>query len=121
MMILSRLWYVILGLLLAAAYYIVSLAVGQYNRVSQVAMDDALKSDGQAVSYALQIDARRRLDSLYLAAGDANVVKALKASTDKGTAPPAVRDEAVKALKAFNEKLPAEYKNDVLFLADREG
>ena len=93
MMILSRIWYVILGLLLAAAYYVVSLAVGQYNRRNQAAMDETLKADSQVVSWALQVDARRRLDTLLLAAVDANVGKALTGANGKENVPPASRDE----------------------------
>jgi hypothetical protein len=120
MMILSRIWYVILAILLAAAYYIVSLAVGQYNRRNAAAMDETLKADSQVVSWAMQVDARRRLDTLFLAAIDPNVGKALKGANGKDI-PAASKEEGAKALKTFNDKLPAEYKNDVLFLADREG
>jgi len=121
MMILSRIWYVILAILLAAAYYIVSLAVGQYNRRNASAMDETLKADSQVVSWAMQVDARRRLDVLLLAAVDPVSSKALKGANGKETVPPASRDEGAKALKAFNDKLPAEYKNDAVFLTDREG
>jgi len=120
-MILSRIWYVILAILLAAAYYIVALAVGQYNRRNQAAMDETLKADSQVVSWAMQVDARRRLDVLLLAAVDPAVGKAIKAANGKEAIPASSRDEGAKALRAFNEKLPAEYKNDVLFVADREG
>ncbi|HSO40086.1 MAG TPA: MXAN_5187 family protein [Labilithrix sp.] len=120
MMILSRIWYVILAILLAAAYYIVSLAVGQYNRRNASAMDETLKADSQVVSWAMQVDARRRLDTLFLASVDPNVGKALKGANGKDI-PAASKDEGAKALKAFNDKLPPEYKNDVLFIADREG
>ena len=121
MMILSRIWYVILAILLAAAYYIVSLAVGQYNRRNASAMDETLKADSQVVSWAMQVDARRRLDVLLLAAVDPASSKALKGANGKEAIPPASRDEGTKALKAFNDKLPAEYKNDAVFLTDREG
>jgi hypothetical protein len=120
MMILSRIWYVILAILLAAAYYIVSLAVGQYNRRNAAAMDETLKADSQVVSWAMQVDARRRLDVMLLAAVDAGVVKALKGANGKDI-PATSREEGAKALRTFNDKLPAEYKNDVLFVADREG
>ncbi len=83
MMILSRIWYVILAILLAAAYYIVSLAVGQYNRRNASAMDETLKADSQVVSWAMQVDARRRLDTLFLASVDPNVSKALKGANGK--------------------------------------
>ncbi len=121
MMILSRIWYVILAILLAAAYYIVSLAVGQYNRRNASAMDETLKADSQVVSWAMQVDARRRLDVLLLAAVDPTSSKALKGANGKEQVPPASRDEGARALKAFNDKLPAEYKNDAVFLTDREG
>lgn len=120
MMILSRIWYVILALLLAAAGYIVSLAVGQYNRRNQAAMDETLKADTQVVRYALEVDARRRLDNLLLPAVDANVIKAISNANGKAI-PPASRDDGAKALRAFNDKLPAEYKSDVIMIADREG
>jgi hypothetical protein len=121
MMILSRIWYVILAILLAAAYYVVSLAVGQYNRRNQAAMDETLKADSQVVSWAMQVDARRRLDVLLLAAADPGIGKALKGANGKEAVPPASKDEGAKALRTFNEKLPAEYKNDAVFLTDREG
>ena len=77
MMILSRVWYLILAILLAGAYYIVALAVGQYNRRNQAALEETLKADSQVVSWALQVDARRRLDTLLGPAYDANIVKAI--------------------------------------------
>ncbi len=121
MMILSRIWYVILALLLAAAYYIVALAVGQYNRRNQAAMEETLKADSQVVSWAMQVDARRRLDVMLLAAVDPNIAKAIRGANGKEQIPATSKDEGSKALRAFNEKLPADYRNDVLFIADREG
>lgn len=121
MMILSRIWYVILALLIAAAAYVVFLAVGQFNRSNAAAASETLKSDSQVVSWALQVDARRRLDALYLASGDANVVKALRNANGKEQVPAASKDDAVKGLRAFNEKLPADYKNDAMFAVDRDG
>lgn len=120
MMILSRIWYVILALLLAAAGYVVSLAVGQYNRRNQVAMDETIKADTQVVKYALEVDARRRLDNLLLPAVDAAVIKAVANANGKAI-PPASKEEGAKALRAFNEKLPPEYKSDVMMITDREG
>lgn len=121
MMILSRIWYVILAILLAAAYYIVALAVGQYNRRNQAAMEETLKADSQVVSWAMQVDARRRLDVLFLAAVDTNLAKSIRGANGKDAIPAASKEEGAKALRAFNEKLPADYRNDVLFITDREG
>ncbi len=122
MMILSRIWYVILAILLAGAYYVVSLAVGQYNRRNQAAMDETLKADSQVVKWALDVDARRRLDALFLAATDPGVVKSIKgANGAKDSIPVSARDEGAKALRAYNEKLNEAFKSDVLFAVDREG
>jgi hypothetical protein len=122
MMILSRIWYVILAIVCAAAYYIVSLAVGQYNRRNHVAMQEELKADSQVVKWALDVDARRRLDALFLAATDAGVVKAIKgANGAKDTVPVASRDEGSKALRAYNEKLAEAFKSDAIFAVDRDG
>ncbi len=125
MMILSRTWYVILALLLAAAYYVVSLAVGQYNRRNQVASDETVRADSQVVSWAMQVDARKRADTLILSSSE-QLVKALGKANGPTTAPvkdiPAdAKDEAAKALRAFNEKLPAEYRHDALMVTDRDG
>lgn len=124
MMILSRIWYLILGFLLAAAFYVVSLAVGQYNRRNQAAMDETLKADSQVVGWALQIDARRRLDVLLLAAVDPGVTKAIRGANGKEKIPAQSKEDGVKALKTFEEKvdkLAADFKSDVLFVTDREG
>lgn len=122
MMILSRIWYVILAIVCAAAYYIVSLAVGQYNRRNHVAMQEELKADSQVVKWALDVDARRRLDALFLAATDQGVVKAIKgANAAKDSVPVGSRDEGAKALRAYNEKLADAFKSDVIFAVDRDG
>ena len=121
MMILSRIWYVILALLLAGAFYIVSLAVGQYNRRNQAAMEETLKADSQVVKWALEVDARRRIDVLLLAAVDPAVTKTLKAVNGKDSIGPGPKEDGAKALRAFNEKLPPEYHSDALFLVDRDG
>jgi hypothetical protein len=121
MMILSRIWYVILALLLAAAYYVVSLAVGQYNRRNLAAMDETIKADGQVVKWALEVDARRRVDVLLLAASDKEVIKSIKAANGKEPIPPASKSEGANALREFNEKKAGDYRFDAIFLTDREG
>ncbi len=121
MMILSRIWYVLLSLVVGAAVYVVSLAVGQYDRRAALAMTETLKGDSQVVSWALQIDARRRLDNLLLVSADDASRKALKGANGKDTIPPSAKEDGRKVLAAFNDKLPAEFKNDALFLVDRDG
>src|SRR5215510_8331433 len=104
MMILSRIWYVILAILLAAAYYVVALAVGQYNRRNEAAMEETLKADSQVVSWALQVDARRRLDVLLLAAVDPAITKAIRGANGKDAVPASSKDDGARALRTFNEK-----------------
>jgi hypothetical protein len=120
-MILSRAWLVLLSVFAALSFYVVSLAVGQYNRQVTNAADEELKSDTQVVGWALQIDARRRLDNLLLATVDENVRKALKAANGKESIPAPARDDGRKGVQGVNEKLPADYKFDAIFVVDREG
>lgn len=121
MMLLSRFWYAILGLLLGVALYVVYLAVGQYNRRNHVAMAETLASDSQTVGWALQIDARRRLDALLLGSVDKGVQEALIAANGKERVPSKAKEEARKALSQISEKIPADFKNDALFAVDRDG
>jgi len=121
-MVLSRIWYAILAFLLAGAYYSVSLGVGQYNRRNAQAMDETLKADSQVVGWSLQVDARRRLDSLLLASVDQGVIKALKSANGQpNSIPSSAKEEGRKALSAYNEKVRAEYKGDAVLAVDREG
>ena len=120
-MILSRAWYLILALITGAAVYVVSLAVGQYNRRNQAAMADVLKSDSQAVSWALQLDSRRRLDNLLPVTLEKTFLDGIKGANGKAEIPQKSKDDARQALAQFNDKLPPEYKSDALFALDREG
>lgn len=121
MMLLSRFWYFFLGLLVAGALYVAFLAVGQYNRRNQVAMTEGLASDSQVLRWALQIDARRRLDALLPASVDKAIQESLVSANGKDKIVPKWRDDARKALDTFNGKLPAEYRYDSLFVVDRDG
>ena len=124
MMLLSRFWYIFLSLLVAITLYVSYVAVGQYNRRNQVAMTEGLASDSQVVRWALQIDARRRLDALLPAAVDKEVQEGLVvvATKDpKDRAVPKAREDVRKALDSFNTKLPPDLKYDALFAVDRDG
>lgn len=121
MMILSRIWYFVLAILAAFSLYLASLAVGQFNRNLNNASADQLKSDTQVVSWAMQIDARRRIDSLLIGSVDESVRKALRASSGKDAVPQASRDDGRRALTTIAGSLPADYKFSAMFLVDREG
>ncbi len=121
MMLLSRVWYVILSIACGLAIYVVYLAVGQYNRRNAMAMAETLASDSQVVGWALQIDARRRLDAMLVGAVDKGVQDGLLSANGKDKIPSTAKEGAKKALAAINEKMPAEFRSDALFAVDRDG
>ena len=53
-MILSRVWYVILGLAVAVALYVVYVAVGQYNRQTTRALKEGLAAAAERLLHLLQ-------------------------------------------------------------------
>jgi hypothetical protein len=121
MMVLSRLWYVVLSLLLGMALYVVFLAVGQYNRRNGVAMTEELASDSQTVGWALQIDSRKRLDALLIGSVDKGVQDALQAANGKDAIPTKVKEDGRRALLAVMEKVAADFRPDALFAIDHDG
>ncbi|MFO0674360.1 MAG: hypothetical protein U0235_32915, partial [Polyangiaceae bacterium] len=124
MMLLSRFWYGVLSLLIGVAIYVSYVAVGQYNRRNQVAMTEGLASDSQVVRWALQIDARRRLDALLLGSVDKGVQEALnnvQKDTKSEKIPAKIREDAKKALDGIQQKLPPEVRPTAIFAIDRDG
>ncbi len=122
-MILSRVWYVLLGAAVAVALYVVYVAVGQYNRQTTLSLKAGLASDSQTVDWALKIDARRRLDALLAGSVDATLQQSLVAANGAkdGRAPDKAKADAKKALVAVTENIPADWRDDALFAVDREG
>src|ERR1700691_675404 len=122
-MVLSRLWYVLLGLAVAVAMYICYVAVGQFDRQGTRALKEGLASDSQTVEWALKIDARRRLDALLAGSVDSSLQQALVAANGSkdGKLPEAAKTSAQKALAAVNEAIPADWRDDALFAVDRDG
>jgi len=122
-MILSRVWYVLLGLGAAVAMYVVYLAVGQYDRQGTRALKEGLASDSQTVEWAMKIDARRRLDALLTGAVDPSLQGALVAANGSrdGKVPDKSRADAKKALTTVNGNIPADFRDDALFAVDRDG
>ncbi len=122
MMFLSRIWYVVLSLLLGVAMYTVFLAFGEYNRRGTVAMTNELAGDVQVVGWQLQIDARHRLDALLYGSVDPGIQAALTAAQDKDKISAKTKADAKAALNAVNEKIqPPEFKSDALFAVDHDG
>jgi hypothetical protein len=122
-MVLSRVWYVLLGVAVAVALYVVYVAVGQYNRQSMRALKEGLASDSQTVEWALKIDARRRLDALLVGSVDSGLQQALVGanSTKDGKVPDKSKADAKKALASIDDNIPSDWRDDALFAVDRDG
>jgi hypothetical protein len=122
-MILSRVWYVLLGIAVFVALYVVYVAVGQYERQAIHALKEGLASDSQTVEWALKIDARRRLDALLAGAVDPALQGALVAAdaAKDGKVPEKPKGDAKKALDTINQAIPADWRPDALFAVDRDG
>src|SRR5580704_16481425 len=105
-MILSRAWYVLLGVAVAVALYVVFVAVGQYNRQTTLSLKEGLASDSQTVDWAMKIDARRRLDALLVGSVDPTLQQALVSANGAptgGKLPDKARADARKALSTIND------------------
>src|SRR5580658_7339011 len=122
-MILSRVWYVLLGVAVAVALYVVYVAVGQYNRQTTLALKEGLASDSQTVEWALKIDARRRLDALLVGSVDPALQQALALGNvaREGKLPDKPRADAKKALAAIADSIPVDLRSDAMFAVNRAG
>jgi hypothetical protein len=122
-MILSRVWYFLLGIAVGVALYVVYVAVGQYDRQTMHALKEGLASDSQTVEWALKIDARRRLDALLAGAVDPTLQGALVAAdtSKEAKVPEKSRTDAKKALGTVNDAIPADWRPDAVFAIDRDG
>ena len=121
MMLLSRAWYVLLACVVGIAMYSSYLAVGQYNRRNAAAVGEELAADTQAVGWALQLDARRRLDSLLVGSIDPVLRASLTAANGKDQVPDKARIDASQSLAKINDSLRDDVKSDAVFAVDREG
>ena len=122
-MILSRVWYVLLGLAVAVAMYTVYLAAGKYERQAKHALNEGLASDSQTVEWAFKIDTRRRLDALLAGSVDSALQQALVAAnaSKDGKVPSAAQSAAKKAIASVNDAMPADWRDDALFAVNRDG
>lgn len=121
-MLLSRFWYVVIGLLLGAAAFVLFLAAGMYNRRGAHAMGEALSSDSQVVSWYLGNDARQRSAQLIQFALNADIAKYLGKSSDSDAkVPDEARDKVGAALRQVNSKIPTEFSFDAVFAVDTHG
>jgi hypothetical protein len=121
-MLLSRFWYVLLGLLLGTAFFLLNLASNMYNRAGLRARAEALASDAQVVSWYLRDDARQRSAQLIPFALDSDVAKNLARSTESESKVPIdARAKLTDALKRVSAQIPKELAFDSIFAVDQHG
>ena len=121
-MVLSRFWYVLVGLFLGLSIFVLSLATSMYNRAGARAMAEALSSDSQVVAWYLRDDARQRSGRLIQFGVDPDIAKYLQKSTEsEAKVPEAARDKLLAALKKVNASIPKEDQFDAVFAVDQAG
>lgn len=121
-MLLSRFWYVLLGLLLGLATFVLSIATSMYNRAGARAMGEALSSDSQVVGWYLRDDARQRSGRLIQFGVDPDIAKFLQKSTEsESKVPEESREKVLSALKKVNASIPKEDQFDAVFAVDQAG
>lgn len=121
-MLASRFWYVVLGLLVGTATFLLFLATSMYNRAGARAMGEALSSDSQVVTWYLSNDARQRSAQLISFGVDADVARSLaKSSENENKVPDEAREKTLAALKKVNATIPADQAFDAVFAVDQHG
>lgn len=121
-MIASRLWYIVLSIVIGFLTFLLYVASSHFDRTSQRSMREGLNGDAQVVSWYLRDDARKRSSALINFALDPELAGALGKSSATAEKPPAdARDKVKKLLKTVDEKLPADLKFTSLFAVDQYG
>ena len=121
-MVLSRFWYVLVGLFLGLSIFVLSLATSMYNRAGARAMAEALSSDSQVVAWYLRDDARQRSGRLIQFGVDPDIAKYLQKSSDsEAKVPEDAKDKLLSALKKVNASIPKEDQFDAVFAVDQAG
>src|SRR5258706_5046554 len=106
-MLLSRFWYVLLGLLLGAFLFVLYLAQSMYNRQGSRAMAEGLSADSQVVSWYLKNDARERSAHLIKFALESSIVKGLaESSASEAQVPEKSRDSVSHGLQNVVATIP---------------
>jgi hypothetical protein len=121
-MLLSRFWYVLLGLLLGAGLFLLSIASSMYNRAGLRARSEALASDAQVVSWYLRDDSRQRSAQLIPFAMDQDVTRNLaRSSESESKVPIDARAKLQDALKRVSAQIPKGLEFDSIFAVDQHG
>ncbi len=121
-MLLSRFWYVLLGLLAGALVFVLYLAQSMYNRQGSRAMGEGLSADSQVVSWYLKSDARDRAAHLISFALDGSIAKNLADSSASDSKVPEKAHDAVQAaLAKVALTIPKDQNFDAVFAVDQHG
>lgn len=121
-MLLSRFFYVVLGLAIGALVFMLSLAQGMYNRAGDRARAQGLSADSQVVSSYLKDDSRMRSAQLVKFALDGDIIKGLQAASKSETQlDEKYRDQVTKGLKKVQATVDAESAFDAVFAVDQHG
>jgi hypothetical protein len=120
-MLLSRFWYMLLGLLLGGAVFTLYIAQSMYNRSSSKVLGESLSSDSQVVSWYLRSQSRERSAQLIKFALSPEVSQALQKSSRSENVPKDAREQASSALRKLVSSVPQEFSFDAVFAVDQHG
>lgn len=120
-MLLSRFWYMLLGLLLGGAVFTLYIAQSMYNRSGSKVLGESLSSDSQVVSWYVRSQSRERSAQLIKFALSPEVSQALQKSSRSDNVPKEAREQASSALTKLVSSIPQEFSFDAVFAVDQHG
>lgn len=121
-MLLSRFWYVAMGLVIGGLIFLLSMAQSMFNRAGARSLGEGLSADSQVVSWYLKDDARMRSAHLVKFALDPVIAKNLhQASQSETKLASNFKDDITAALKKVNQEIPADQAFDAVFAIDQNG
>ncbi len=98
MMLLSRFWYAILAVALAASIGLLYISIHEHNRLRATDTYEIVSHDRDVVDWFLQLDARRRLDALAIVSVDSAVQDGLVKANGQEKIDAGVREALKKRL-----------------------
>lgn len=120
-MLLSRFWYMLLGLVLGGAVFTLYIAQSMYNRANAKVLGEGLSSDSQVVSWYMRSQSRERSAQLIKFALSPEVSQALQKSSRSETIPKEAKEQASAALSKLVANVPPEFSLDAVFAVDQHG
>jgi hypothetical protein len=129
MMLLSRFWYAILAVALAAAVALLYISIHQHNRLRESDTRMIIDHDRDIVDWYLRIDARRRLDALAIVSIDDQIRNGIVKANAQDKIASEVREPLKKRLGELATKFSGLIKDEgrggqnpvMLFAVDARG